>query len=85
LIIVLASGLYTGERVGVCLTGCLDLATVHGEHDSWTPVQEALRDAFADESDCVAGQSAHVELVVGVGVHGEIFEEDGDALHWLMA
>lgn len=43
-----------------------------------------MGDTFADESDCVAGKAAHVELVVGGGVDRKVFEENGDALHWLL-
>lgn len=62
----------------------MDLATVHGKHDAGTPVEEALRDTVAHQSDGFARESAEVELVF-VGVDGEILEEDGRALDGLLA
>ena len=58
-----SSGAYDGEGVYLgnmngngrerneILTGRLDLATIHCEHDTRTPVQETGRDTFTDQSD----------------------------------
>jgi hypothetical protein len=64
----------------------LDLAGVHGEHDARAPVEEALPDRVADGTDDLACQAAHTLAGFFVGdVAGDFFEEDGYALHRLVA
>lgn len=67
------------------LTRGLDLAAVHRQHEPRAPVKESLRDALANQLDCVAGQPALIELVVCVGVHRQVFQKYGNALHRFLA
>jgi hypothetical protein len=66
------------------LTRGLDFATVHGKHNAGTPIQEALGDTFADETDCLTGKTAEVHLIL-VGVDLYFLEEDCYSLDWLLA
>ena len=76
-------------RCGGKLTGCLDLAAVHREQDARAPVQEALVDRLAHRPEDLADQSRVAiprgVLVRGPGLDSDFFEEDGNALHGLVA
>jgi hypothetical protein len=64
----------------------LDFARVHGEHDARAPVEEAGADRVADSADDLAGQPAHALAGFFVrNVACDTLEEDGDALHRLVA
>ena len=66
------------------LTRGLDFATVHGKHDPGTPIQEALGDTFADETDCLTGKTAEVHFIFMV-IDLNFLEEDCYSLDWLLA
>lgn len=72
------------------LTRRLNLTTIHRKHNPRTPIEKPLRYAIANEPDRIARKPAQIKVLArssvgGGGVHGEVFEDDRDALHGFLA
>lgn len=52
-----------GRKAKGKLTRRLNLATIHSKHNPGTPIQETLGDTFADETDRLTSETAHIDLV----------------------
>lgn len=74
----------SAEIWGKGRTGSLDLAGVHGEKETRTPVEETLLDRLLNCLDDFAGQAAEIVARRGVlvtGVDSDLFKEDSDSLY----